>query len=262
MNIRVKLPNGKYGKFPDGTSHDVIKSTIQKQFPPTGVQPEQETSSQEPSSFQRAVSAAANNPITEAAISAGPALVNSLGNVANLIPEVAFGKKLVPKMERPYPEPTDTAGKIGSKIGDIAGSAVGMAAIPGGATTIKGGLAAGFATGEGSFLERLKDSLLGTIMPAGLHAGKFGKAFLDSRKISKNIKELGLQKAAAEKGVFGAKENLANQLNKELNPVKSEKESLAGSLENLAGNSESVSKEAIGREVNKTEKDITSKFKG
>lgn len=40
MTIRVKLPNGKYGKFPDGTSHEEIESVLQKQFPHTGNQSE------------------------------------------------------------------------------------------------------------------------------------------------------------------------------------------------------------------------------
>lgn len=40
MVIRVKLPNGQYGKFPDGTPHEQIESVIQKQFPPTGQQSE------------------------------------------------------------------------------------------------------------------------------------------------------------------------------------------------------------------------------
>lgn len=36
MTIRVKLPNGKYGQFPDDTPHEQIESVLRKQFPPTG----------------------------------------------------------------------------------------------------------------------------------------------------------------------------------------------------------------------------------
>ena len=35
MVIRVKLPNGQYGQFPDDTPHEQIESILQKQFPPT-----------------------------------------------------------------------------------------------------------------------------------------------------------------------------------------------------------------------------------
>ncbi len=34
MGIRVKLPNGQYGNFPDGTPNETIESVLQKQFPP------------------------------------------------------------------------------------------------------------------------------------------------------------------------------------------------------------------------------------
>ena len=33
MTIRVKLPNGKYGQFPDGTPHEQIEEVLRKQFP-------------------------------------------------------------------------------------------------------------------------------------------------------------------------------------------------------------------------------------
>ncbi len=35
MSIRVKLPNGEVGEFPDSMSHEEIESVLQKQFPPT-----------------------------------------------------------------------------------------------------------------------------------------------------------------------------------------------------------------------------------
>lgn len=40
MVIRVKLPNGKFGKFPDGTPHEKIESVLRQQFPPTEQQSE------------------------------------------------------------------------------------------------------------------------------------------------------------------------------------------------------------------------------
>ena len=48
MTIRVKLPNGQYGQFPDGTPHEQIESVLQKQFPPTDKTPQSEAS---PTSF-------------------------------------------------------------------------------------------------------------------------------------------------------------------------------------------------------------------
>lgn len=36
MAIRVKLPNGQYGQFPDDMPHEEIESILKKQFPPTG----------------------------------------------------------------------------------------------------------------------------------------------------------------------------------------------------------------------------------
>lgn len=41
MAIRVKLPNGQYGSFPDDMPHDQIESVLQKQFPQQPVAPEQ-----------------------------------------------------------------------------------------------------------------------------------------------------------------------------------------------------------------------------
>lgn len=33
MVIRVKLPNGQYGNFPDDMPHDQIETVLRKQFP-------------------------------------------------------------------------------------------------------------------------------------------------------------------------------------------------------------------------------------
>ncbi len=42
MTIRVKLPNGQYGQFPDDMPHDQIEAVLKKQFPPTDEQSESE----------------------------------------------------------------------------------------------------------------------------------------------------------------------------------------------------------------------------
>jgi len=41
MAIRVKLPNGQYGNFPDDMPHDQIEAVLQKQFPVQPKEPEQ-----------------------------------------------------------------------------------------------------------------------------------------------------------------------------------------------------------------------------
>lgn len=41
MAIRVKLPNGQYGNFPDDMPHEEIEAVLQKQFPQEHAQPEQ-----------------------------------------------------------------------------------------------------------------------------------------------------------------------------------------------------------------------------
>jgi hypothetical protein len=41
MAIRIKLPNGQYGNFPDDMPHDQIEAVLQKQFPVQPQQPEQ-----------------------------------------------------------------------------------------------------------------------------------------------------------------------------------------------------------------------------
>ena len=206
-----------------------------------------------------AVQGIAESPGVEAALSAGPALVNAFGNVANLPTEITTGNKIVPKMQRPFPEPTDTRGKIGSAIGNVAGAGIGFAASPG-SMTIPGGLATGFAQGEGGILPRSLDALVGLLLPGLLHGGKFAKSALKSREASKEISKLGLEKADAERSVFGAKEALADKLSKEVAPIKDNIESLKGALDRAAGSSESVAKQSVANLTQKAEKDITKKY--
>lgn len=215
----------------------------------------------------------ANSPVSEAALSAGPALINAFKNMANLAPvklkENGLGverrtvndKPLYEQTKRGFPEPKNLKGKIASIVGSILGAGTAMVAVPG-SGTIGGGLATGFAQGEGGMGKRSLDAMIGLLLPGILHGAKFGKDVLKSKEINKNINALERQKAGAESNVVENKLNLADTISKELEPVIQKKSELADSLNKLAGESESASKEAISSSLKNAESKIDKKYKG
>lgn len=222
----------------------------------------------------QAVQGLADSPVTETGISAGPAFINAFKNIANLsplkfksnyqgFPEVEArgpeSEPLSPRMERGFAEPKSVGGKIGSLVGEMLGAGTAFLANPASAT-LPGALATGFAEGEGGIANRSIDAVIGTLLPGALHAGKFGKKLLDKKKIGANIRGIELEKAQADKSIFNAKESLANQLTKHLNPVTEGKKALTTSLEKLAGESESASKSAVAKAVKETEHSIVKKY--
>lgn len=206
------------------------------------------------------VKSAANSPITEAGLSTGPALANAYGNMINFPTEITTGNKIVPKFERHFEEPKNLSGKIGSTIGDIVGKTIGFIGSPLKSATISGALATGAAQGEGGIVPRSLDALVGLLLPGILHTGKLLGSVRKSKLLGKDISNLELQKAQAERGVFGAKEALANKLSNEIQPIKSSKEALKNSLEDLAGNSDASVKQSVGNLTKKAEKDISKKY--
>lgn len=222
-----------------------------------------------------AFQSAANSPITEAGISAGPALINALKNMVNLAP-VKFGsnekgvptvegrnpftdKPLAKKTERGFPSPKSTSGIIGSAIGDILGAGTAFVANPASAT-IPGGLATGFAQGEGGIANRSLDAAIGLLLPGVLHGKKIGSDVLKGQKIKKGISELELNKAKSEQNVFKEKETLANTINKKLEPITANKESIEKSLTNAAGSSVAATKQSVSNALKDSEKSIVKKY--
>lgn len=278
---KVRLPDGSVQtvSYPENWSHEQKLESLRKLYPAKASEQHGESEAEakvkrlekshpyllefskklaEHPLLAAGVKGAAESPVTEAALSAGPGLVNAFGNMINT-PEIFTGKKIVPKLERGFPEPTNLSGMIGSKIGDILGAGTAMALVPG-AGTIPGGLATGFLQGEGDLYQRSMDALVGLLFPGAIHAGKFGKTFLESKKHLKNIRELEHQKAAGEREVFNAKESLANKLNPELEQVKEAGKGLAQSAENIAGPSVSEAKTEVGKQFKAAEDKIVKKF--
>jgi hypothetical protein len=206
-----------------------------------------------------AVKGVADSPVTEAGISGGTALQNAFRNMINLPSEVTTGEKTVPNMERPFPEPEDLTGQIGSTIGSILGAGTGFAAVPG-SMSLPGGLATGFAQGEGGVVNRSIDAMIGMLLPGALHAGKFGKKFVEARRQVKKLGSLEKEKVSADRDVFSAKEKLADKLNSELEPVKQENKLLANSIEQHVGDSESYAKTGVATALKQAKKAITDKY--
>lgn len=207
----------------------------------------------------RLTESAANSPIAEAALSARPALLNSLANIAN-IGEIVTGKKVIPEVKRDYPEPLGLKGRAGSMLGDVLGKGVAFAAIPG-STTVPGALATGFAEGEGNAVSRTADALLGLLIPGLVHSGKFAKTYLSGKKVAKNIRNMELEQGAAQAGVHNAKEDLATRLNTDLESVKKTRDNDMASLENLTSNSESFAKQAVANSAKAAKDANIQKYK-
>jgi len=66
---RVKLPNGKYGKFPDDMPYDQIETVLKKQFPPNEAQNESEIAPTPFNQQQEEITADPNNNDAEAPFS-------------------------------------------------------------------------------------------------------------------------------------------------------------------------------------------------
>jgi hypothetical protein len=226
--------------------------------------------------INKALESAAESPITEAGLSAQPALVNAFKNVANLsplkfnikgegLPNVEarnlYSKPLVEKTERAFPEPSTLKGKLGSLAGSILGGGTAFLASPA-SSTIPGALATGFAEGEGGVINRSVDALIGTLFPGLIHTGKFAKQALKSKEATKNIKNLELEKTASERDVFSSKEKLAKQLNEKSTSVTENKSALTDSLNKLAGESESEAKANVSKELVNASKSIEKKYNG
>ena len=90
MAIRIKLPNGQYGNFPDDMPHDQIEAVLQKQFPVQPQEPEQSFLNKLP----RNIGAGALQGLT--------GLINIPYNIAQMLPsqkrsdsyETALGESL------------------------------------------------------------------------------------------------------------------------------------------------------------------------
>lgn len=205
------------------------------------------------------VEALSDNPIAEAGLSGGPALINAFGNAINMFNELRGKPKVVPKLESGFEEPKTLPGKIGSGIGSLVGSGAAQLLVPGGAT-LAGGAATGFAQGEGGLLSRGMDALSGLLIPGVLHGGKMIKSARNIKNETKNIASLELDKQINQEQVESAKQALANKLNKELRPLGKDEDKIVDALADVTPSSESVAKQAVANSLKEAGKSIGEKY--
>lgn len=114
MAIRVKLPNGEIGEFPDNMSHEEIESVLQKQFPPQNTF---ESSNQSEESFESNEA----SPERTGLLGVGSDLAHALSDTAKFALDVPNKLKKSGKYieENPGKSIPHYAGQIGAEVADI-----------------------------------------------------------------------------------------------------------------------------------------------
>lgn len=139
MPIRVKLPNGQYGNFPDDMPHEQIEEVLRKQFP-TGVKEE----SLPQKSFLSSIKDQSIDALKGAGIGLFQGLSDTGANISQLPGDIYSYVTGKPSYKSPRPSfreyaPESSAGQAAESIGEfvapfglpgIAGSAIGTKLLP------------------------------------------------------------------------------------------------------------------------------------